>query len=208
MTQPQQDPVGTDPSSALARLAEQTIALQRQINQLRADMLSHMDSDRALTDAKFITFRTLIDSQAEQVKLALDASNTAISKQEIVTDRALTKQENATEKRFESVNEFRQQLNDQTKTFISRTEVEGAVGQFTVRLRELADLTATLMPRTESVALSERNAERIADLQTRVTKAEAAAQAAQASKAQIIAVISLVSAIIVTVVIVANALFK
>ena len=206
MTQPQQDPVGTDPF--LARLAEQTIALQRQINQLREDTLAHLAADRALTDAKFVTFRTLIDSSAEKVALALDASNTAINKQEAVTDRALTKQENATEKRFESVNEFRQQLNDQTKTFISRLEVEASINQFTIRLRELADLTSTLMPRTESVALSERNSERIADLQTRVTKAETAAQSAQTSKGSIMAIISLGVAIIVAVVIVANAVFK
>ena len=39
-------------------------------------------------------------------------------------DKAVTKAEEATEKRFESVNEFRAQLNDQTRTFIPRNELE------------------------------------------------------------------------------------
>jgi len=38
-------------------------------------------------------------------------------------DRAVVKAEAATEKRFEGVNEFRQQLGDQQRTFIPRSEV-------------------------------------------------------------------------------------
>lgn len=37
-------------------------------------------------------------------------------------EKAITKAEVATEKRFESVNEFRAQLSDQTRTFMPRTE--------------------------------------------------------------------------------------
>lgn len=40
-------------------------------------------------------------------------------------DRAVTKADMATEKRFESVNEFRNQLKDQTGTFITRGELLG-----------------------------------------------------------------------------------
>lgn len=70
----------------------------------------------SLTDAKFVTFRTLIDSQADKVALALAASDKAVSKAEV-----------ANEKRFESVNEFRKTLSDQSHTFIARTEASAAI---------------------------------------------------------------------------------
>lgn len=79
-----------------------------------------------LTEAKFVTFRTLIDSQAEKVALALAAS-----------DKAIQKSEMATEKRFESVNEFRGTLSDQTRTFISRVEFEALRSSYVDRLAEL-----------------------------------------------------------------------
>ena len=40
-------------------------------------------------------------------------------------EKAVTKAELAAEKRFESVNEFRNQLKDQTGTFITRNELWG-----------------------------------------------------------------------------------
>ena len=66
-----------------------------------------------LTDAKFVTFRTLIDAQAVQVALALTSS-----------DKAVTKAEIANDKRFEGVNEFRAQQADIIATFIPRVEAE------------------------------------------------------------------------------------
>ncbi|MEH1169259.1 hypothetical protein V6V47_28165 [Micromonospora sp. CPCC 205539] len=85
-----------DPRQALERWMEQ------RLNELER-----------LTEAKLANVNTKIDAQAAQVGLALSAA-----------DRAVTKAEIATEKRFESVNEFRQTLSDQTKTFIARVEFE------------------------------------------------------------------------------------
>jgi len=66
-----------------------------------------------LIEAKLTTIRAIIDLQAERSVTLLASSDKAILKAEI-----------ATEKRFESVNEFRQALTDQTKTFITRVEFE------------------------------------------------------------------------------------
>lgn len=60
-----------------------------------------------LTDSKFITHQTLLDSQAEKVGLALAS-----------VDKAVAKAEAATERRFESVNEFRGTLTDQAREFV------------------------------------------------------------------------------------------
>lgn len=78
-----------------------------------AEVRTLVQAQGALTDAKFVTYRALIDSQAEKVALALASSDKAVGKAEI-----------ATEKRFESVNEFRQTLSDQTSTFPSRVELQ------------------------------------------------------------------------------------
>lgn len=94
----------------------------------------HLDTLERLTDAKLDSLRTIIDLQAERVVLALAAA-----------DKAVLKAEAATEKRFESVNEFRQALTDQTKTFITRIEFE---------------------------AMREANLARIADLSSRLDKTE------------------------------------
>lgn len=93
--------------AVVVQLQDGLTAAQKEL-QRNAERVEALDR---ITDAKFVTFRALIDSQAEKVALALAASDKAVSKAEVTT-----------EKRFESVNEFRGQLDDQAKTFISRVE--------------------------------------------------------------------------------------
>lgn len=90
-----------------------------------------------LTEAKFVTYRTLIDSQADKVALALDASEKAITKAEIATD-----------KRFESMNEFRQSLSDLSGTMATRREMEASV--------------------TELKGIAAENSKQIAELRSRL----------------------------------------
>lgn len=59
-------------------------------------------------------FEALLDQRDKQIALALSAA-----------EKAVTKAEAATEKRFDSVNEFRQTLTDQNKTFASAERVDG-----------------------------------------------------------------------------------
>jgi hypothetical protein len=124
VTQPQQDPLGASPdhitagtAAAVARLSERMAGLDRQL----------ADADK-LTEARFVASRTLVDSQAEKVALALAAADKAVSKAEM-----------ATEKRFEAVNEFRGQLADQTRTFTPRVESDAAMLRLNERLQELTD---------------------------------------------------------------------
>ena len=99
-----------------------------------AEIRTLINAQSALTNAQFVTYRALIDSQAEKVALALTAA-----------DKAVTKAEIATEKRFESVNEFRKTLSDQTASFLPRTEY-GAAHQ--ALIDKLTDLAAR-MDKTE-----------------------------------------------------------
>ncbi len=90
-----------------------------------------------LTEAKFVTYRTLIDSQADKVALALDASEKAITKAEIATD-----------KRFHSMNEFRKALADLSSTMATRREMEASVtelkGITTENNKQISELRSRL----------------------------------------------------------------
>lgn len=76
-----------------------------------------------VTDAKFVTYRTLVDSQAEKVALALAASDKAVSKAEM-----------ANEKRFEGLGELRGTLAEQTGSLMPRTEATALATSLTERI--------------------------------------------------------------------------
>ena len=80
-----------------------------------------------------------------EVQMALDAA-----------DKAVTKSEAASEKRFESVNEFRAQLTDQAHSFMPRQEAEAAINrgierveEVRERMNDLADSNHSFLPRNE-----------------------------------------------------------
>ncbi len=84
----------------------------------RANEDKRFDAITALADAKFVTYRTLIDSQAEKVALALDSTKDSITKSEISID-----------KRFYNTNEWRKSYDDLIKATATRREVEASVGE-------------------------------------------------------------------------------
>ena len=65
-----------------------------------------------------------LTAQKEATQTAFTAQKEGISAALAAADRAVTKAELATEKRFESVNEFRGTLDNQQRTLIPRSEVE------------------------------------------------------------------------------------
>ena len=73
------------------------------------------DEYKALVDARFLAqerwIREAILAQEEKAKVALQSA-----------EKAIDKSERASESRFQSVNEFRAALSDQTGTFITRQE--------------------------------------------------------------------------------------
>jgi hypothetical protein len=178
VSQPQQDPVGAhgpngpdaDMAAAIARLAQQITGL-RDLSDHRVADLRHLfdhrvDSLEAVIEAKLDAHRAIADAQADKVALALASS-----------DKAVAKAETATEKRFEGVNEFRAQLNDQARTF---------------------------MPRTESDASALRMAERIQELTDRMNRAEGHGAGAKDNKAGLYAALAAVAVLLSIVVVVAN----
>jgi len=84
-------------------------------------------SQKAL-DLGFASQKSAIDAAFAAQKSAVDAAFSAqkegISAALAAADRAVNKAELATEKRFESVNEFRGTLDNQQRTLIPRSEVQ------------------------------------------------------------------------------------
>lgn len=65
-------------------------------------------------------FQGLIDTFAQAIAAVKEAVTTALA----TAERANTKAENANDKRFEGVNEFRNSLSDQSRLLMPRLEVE------------------------------------------------------------------------------------
>jgi hypothetical protein len=106
-----------DKTTAIAQLtADRAVAkadaaagkeyLESQIEGLRQALFMQMNSQKAAIDA------------------ALIAAKDALMATQQASDKAIAKAEDATEKRFASVNEFRAQLNDQSRSFATKTEVD------------------------------------------------------------------------------------
>jgi hypothetical protein len=72
---------------------------------------------REISDERDRRYEDRFKAMDEKTSLALTSS-----------EKAVTKAETATEKRFDSVNEFRNTLKDQATTFITRPEVDAKFG--------------------------------------------------------------------------------
>jgi len=103
------------------------------------------DVDRRFLDSD-LRYQQRYDASLFAIRAAFAAQEKAISAALASADRAVTKAELATEKRFESVNEFRGTLDSQQRTLITRSEVAAtfhAMNEKVARLQQQADnLTA------------------------------------------------------------------
>lgn len=68
----------------------------------------------------------MLDERDRQYVQRFDAQQAAVVAALAAAKEAVTKAENASDKRFESVNEFRKTLDDQTKTFLTRDAYSSA----------------------------------------------------------------------------------
>jgi len=104
---------------AVPAFAQPISALRDEIARLEVEHVKQMQAliekkNEQLRAADTIANEQRFRAQEQAVAFALQAA-----------EKAVTKAELAAEKRFESVNEFRNQLKDQTGTFITRNEMWG-----------------------------------------------------------------------------------
>lgn len=77
-----------------------------------------------LFNAQIENIRTLINANDKNYNQRFENVIQATSNALLASDRAVSKAEGASEKRFDAVNEFRATLADQQRTLIPRSEVE------------------------------------------------------------------------------------
>lgn len=134
--------------------------------------------DRVMV-ATFVTYQTMLDAQAKQVELALNASQTAIDKADIADAQAREKLAAEMTQRFESVNEFRSQQRDIISQFMPRAEFD----QFRSYYSE------------QHALLRDRFGQEVSDLKTRLDKQEGRQGGVQGVWGVIIAVAGIAIAI-------------
>jgi len=83
-----------------------------------------------------------LQAQQAATQAALASAERAITTAVVAAEKAVTKAEVATEKRFDSVNEFRQQLSDQTATFMPRGEAESRLQALTLDYQQRFEAAA------------------------------------------------------------------
>lgn len=81
--------------------------------------------------------RQHIDQQVVQIQQALDAARREFDTVHSSSEKAIQKAENAADKRFEGVNKFREQLNDQAKEFMPRELATAQFDEFRKQITEL-----------------------------------------------------------------------
>ena len=165
---------------------EQVVTQMNSVREAHLTLLHEaMRNERNLTNQQF-------KASEEATTTAFAAAESALARAEVVlarefhehliqyrhetelqlasSDKAIAKAEEATEKRFESVNEFRKTLTDQATLF---------------------------MPRAESIQLHARAAERLDDVQRRLDKAEGSQHGQAALVAGFIAVATFLITLVV-----------
>jgi hypothetical protein len=85
-------------------------------------------------EASQSAINTALIAQQTAMQTALTAQKLAVDTAQAAADRAVTKAELAAEKRFESVNEFRDTLADQQRTLMPRTEAELLIRQLAEKI--------------------------------------------------------------------------
>jgi transketolase len=130
-------------------------AVQRLITRMEDADLRYQQRFSAQTEAVNAAFT----AQQTATGTALAAAEKAVAAALSAADRAVSKAEMASEKRFESVNEFRASLNDFTAKLITRQEVEQALKNLTDKIdgptglaRRVEMMSATTTSRDKAMA--------------------------------------------------------
>ena len=138
------------------KFSAQDVAMRGFVDSTAALIDAARKSNDALYTAADIRYQQRFEAQSDALaaaflaqqtamKTALEAAEKAVQAALAAQERAVLKAELASDKRFESVNEFRKTLADQQATFMPRSETTVMVGGFTQRLSGLKEQVDALM---------------------------------------------------------------
>jgi hypothetical protein len=154
MTNPSALPPHQDPTTQ-ADLTKVTIvehvttlisALDRRFDTLHQDLKEDLDHRfdavyKAMAEAD-LRYQQRFDQQQKALEAALAAAKEAVATALTAAEKATTKAEVASERRFESVNEFRGQLADQAANLMPRSEAEARFVALSEKVDELKNYQA------------------------------------------------------------------
>lgn len=95
-----------------------------------------------------------IEEQVRQIRQIIDLNLTAVDAAFAASEKAIQKAEAATEKRFESVNEFRAQLATQTHSFMPREVAEAKLKEISTKVDDLTARVNTTTGKSAGVTAS------------------------------------------------------
>lgn len=111
-----------------------TEALLREISTLKTLIEQHINDNEELFDTKLQLARENSAALKELIEAKLEASQKAVTTANV-----------ANEKRFESVNEFRAQLNDMIRVLLPRSEADAKLAALDARTADNKDAIAILV---------------------------------------------------------------
>jgi hypothetical protein len=126
------------------------------------------------------------DAQQAALMLALTEADKRHEQRFEAQQAAIQKSDVATQSRFESVNEFRAQLNDQANKLVTRTEADSVRSEMLGVVKAFGD-------RLEAMVYA--NADKIASVTTRLERQEGRDRGVQAGWGYLVAAVGLLAAI-------------
>jgi len=122
--------------------------LSARLDQLRTEVLNLIalqeKQQRDLIDERDRQYAQRFQAQQEALQAALQAAEKAVANALSAAKEAVIKAETASDKRFESVNEFRDQLRDQADDFMSKEAAEA-------RFKALESIAASNIGRLDAI---------------------------------------------------------
>jgi hypothetical protein len=123
------------------------------------DFLKELGAERqrfaeAIAQERDLRYQQRFDAQGQALTAALLAAEKAVQAALTAAQSAVSKAEAATEKRFESVNEFRGALTDQGRNMPSRPEVTALVGALADRVTALKEFADRATGRDKGLGIS------------------------------------------------------
>ena len=97
---------------------------------------------------RLVALEKMLDEREERTKERFTAMDRSVSAALASSDKAISKAETATEKRFDGVNEFRDTLRDQAATLLSRSEYLIQHKALEARFTQIEDKVSTIENRT------------------------------------------------------------
>jgi hypothetical protein len=123
--------------------------LDRRFDTLHEDLKTSIVDRFNAVDNRFgdydLRYQQRFDAQTKALDAALAAAKDAVNTALVAAEKATSKAEAAADKRFESVNEFRQTLTDQTGTFLPRSEAEARMTALSEKIDDLKTATAAAL---------------------------------------------------------------